>query len=145
MSRGFDAIRVVRIEALPDRVWAALTEPDLVRRYMHGTNLETSWTVGEPISWSGEWKGQPYVDKGTVLEVNPVQHLRYTHWSPMGGSPDLPENYHTVSFDLAADRAGTRLSLTQDNNPSQAEADAMAENNWGPMLDGLKTTAEHAG
>ena len=142
MSRGFDAIRVIEIAAPPDRVWAALTEPDLVRRYMHGTNLETSWTVGDPITWSGEWQGTAYVDKGTVLEVDPVQHLRYTHWSPMGGSLDLPESYHTVSFDLAADGDQTRLSLTQDNNATQAEADAMAENNWGPMLEGLKAAAE---
>lgn len=142
MVRGFEAVRTVRIAAAPSRVWAALTEPDLVREYMHGTNLATSWTVGEPITWAGEWKGKPYLDKGTVLEVDPIQHLRYSHWSPMGGSEDRPENYHTVAFDLAADGDGTRLSLTQDNNPTQAEADAMAENNWGPMLDGLKATAE---
>ena len=142
MPRGFEATRTLRIAAPPSRVWATLTEPDLVREYMHGTNMATSWTVGEPITWAGEWQGKSYLDKGTVLEVDPVQHLRYTHWSPMGGSEDRPENYHTVSFDLAADGDGTRLSLTQDNNPSQAEAEAMAENNWGPMLDGLKATAE---
>jgi len=142
MPRGFEATRTLRIAAPPSRVWATLTEPDLVREYMHGTNMATSWTVGEPITWAGEWQGKSYLDKGTVLEVDPIQHLRYTHWSPMGGSEDRPENYHTVSFDLAADGDGTRLSLTQDNNPSQAEAEAMAENNWGPMLDGLKATAE---
>jgi uncharacterized protein YndB with AHSA1/START domain len=142
MPRGFEATRTLRIAAPPSRVWATLTEPDLVREYMHGTNMATSWTVGEPITWAGEWQGKSYLDKGTVLEVDPIQHLRYTHWSPMGGSEDRPENYQTVSFDLAADGDGTRLSLTQDNNPSQAEAEAMAENNWGPMLDGLKATAE---
>lgn len=142
MPRGFEATRTLRIAAPPSRVWATLTEPDLVREYMHGTNMATSWTVGEPITWAGEWQGKSYLDKGTVLEVDPIQHLRYTHWSPMGGSEDRPENYHTVSFDLAADGDGTRLSLTQDNNPTQAEAEAMAENNWGPMLDGLKATAE---
>jgi uncharacterized protein YndB with AHSA1/START domain len=142
MPRGFEATRTLRIAAAPTRVWATLTEPDLVREYMHGTNMATSWTVGEPITWAGEWQGKSYLDKGTVLEVDPIQHLRYTHWSPMGGSEDRPENYHTVSFDLAADGDGTRLSLTQDNNPSQAEAEAMAENNWGPMLEGLKATAE---
>jgi uncharacterized protein YndB with AHSA1/START domain len=142
MPRGFEATRTLRIAAPPSRVWATLTEPDLVREYMHGTNMATSWTVGEPITWAGEWQGKSYLDKGTVLEVDPIQHLRYTHWSPMGGSEDRPENYHTVSFDLAADGDGTRLSLTQDNNPSQAEAEAMAENNWGPMLEGLKATAE---
>ena len=57
---------------------------------MHGTNLATDWKVGSPITWSGEWKGTPYVDKGTVLEVEPGRRLAYTHWSPMGGSEDRP-------------------------------------------------------
>jgi uncharacterized protein YndB with AHSA1/START domain len=142
MTRGFEATLTILIAAAPDRVWAALTEPDLVRRYMHGTTMASSWIVGDPITWTGEWKGQAYVDRGIVLEVDPVQHLRYTHWSPMGGSADRPENYHTVAFDLAADGDGTRLSLSQDNNPSQAVANAMAERNWAPMLDGLKDVAE---
>jgi len=142
MPRGFEATRTLRIAAPPSRVWATLTEPDLVREYMHGTNMATSWTVGEPITWAGEWQGKSYLDKGTVLEVDPIQHLRYTHWSPMGGSEDRPENYHTVSIDLTPEGSKTKLTLTQDNNPTQAEADAMAENNWGPMLEGLKATAE---
>ena len=142
MTIGFDAISTLTIDATTAQVWDALTNPDKVREYMHGTNLATDWKVGGPVTWSGEWKGKAYVDKGTVLEVDPVQHLRYTHWSPMGGSPDVPENHHTVSFDLAAHGDGTQLSLTQDNNPTQDEADAMAENNWGPMLDGLKAVAE---
>jgi hypothetical protein len=36
------------------------------------------------------------VDKGAVLEVDPETRLKCTHWSPMGGSADEPENYHDV-------------------------------------------------
>jgi uncharacterized protein YndB with AHSA1/START domain len=142
MARGFEAVSTLAIEAPPEKVWRALTDPDQVREYMHGTNLATDWVVGDPITWSGEWKGKPYVDKGTVLEVDPQRRLSYTHWSPMGGSDDRPENYHTVSIDLAPEGSKTKLTLTQDNNPTQADADAMARNNWGPMLDDLKATAE---
>jgi hypothetical protein len=60
----------------------------------------------------------------------------------MGGSEDKPENYHTVTYELAGDDGKTTLTLTQDNNPSQEEADQMAENNWGPVLNGLKETVE---
>jgi uncharacterized protein YndB with AHSA1/START domain len=142
MPRGFEAIKTLAIEAPPEKVWRALTDPDQVREYMHGTNLATDWVVGDPITWSGEWQGKSYVDKGTVLEVDPGRRLAYTHWSPMGGSADQPENYHTVSIDLTPEGSQTKLTLRQDNNPSQADADAMAENNWGPMLEGLKATAE---
>src|ERR1700704_4428166 len=100
MPRGFEAIAKVTIDAPRDEVWDALTNPKKVKRYMHGTNLSTDWKVGSPISWSGEWKGQSYEDKGKVLEVEAPKLVKYTHWSPMGGSEDKPENYHTVKCEL---------------------------------------------
>jgi uncharacterized protein YndB with AHSA1/START domain len=142
MSRGFDAINTVIIHATRQEVWNALTNPEMVKQYMHGTEMSTDWKEGSPIVWRGEWKGRSYEDKGTVLAVEPQRLLRYTHWSPMGGSEDLPENYHTVTYELAGDDGKTTLTLTQDNNASQEEADKMAKDNWGPVLNGLKETVE---
>jgi uncharacterized protein YndB with AHSA1/START domain len=144
MSRGFEATRTLTIDAPTAAVWEALTDPAKVRQYMHGTTLSTEWTIGGPVSWSGEWKGRSYVDKGTVLAFEPARLLRYTHWSPMGGSEDAPENYHTVTFELADDGGRTIMTLRQDNNATQVEADAMAENNWGPMLEDLRNVAVRA-
>ena len=142
MARGFEAVSTVAIDAPKAKVWDALTNPAKVKQYMHGTNLATDWNVGSPITWTGDWKGESYVDKGTVLEIEPEKLLKYTHWSPMGGSADKPENYHGVTFDLAEKGGKTILTLTQDNNATQATADRMAKDNWGPMLEGLKDTAE---
>ena len=78
-----------------------------------------------------------------VLDFVPQRRISCTHWSPLGGSVDRPENYHTVSYDLADEGGGrTRLILTQDNNPTQAAADEMAKSSWGPVLVQLKATAE---
>lgn len=142
MARGFEAVKTVTIEAPRARVWDALTDPAMVARYLHGTTMSTDWTVGGPITWSGEWQGRAYRDKGTVLVFQPQRRLQMTHWSPLGGSEDRPENYHTVTYDLAGDDGRTTLTLTQDNNASQAEADAMAQDNWGPVLEALKVVAE---
>lgn len=142
MTHGYPAEKALVIEASPDRVWAALTEPNLVREWMHGTNLRTDWEVGGPITWSGEWQGRPYEDKGTVLEFDPQRRLSMTHWSPLSGAEDKPENYHTVTYELRPDGETTELTLTQDNNPTQAEAEKMAAENWGPVLEGLKKVAE---
>jgi uncharacterized protein YndB with AHSA1/START domain len=144
MSRGFEAIRTLTIDAPTATVWESLTDPARVRQYMHGTTMATDWIVGGPVSWSGEWKGRSYVDKGTVLAFEPERLLRYTHWSPLGGSADVPENYHTVTFELADGGGRTILTLIQDNNATQDEADAMAANNWGPMLEDLRIVAEKA-
>ena len=116
MSRGFEAIKTVTIDAPQAKVWDALTNPAKVRQYMHGTNISTDWKVGSPIIWMGEWKGQSYVDKGTVLAFEPERLLKNTHWSPLGGSEDTPENYHTVTYELADEGGKTTLTLTQDNN-----------------------------
>jgi len=142
MSRGFEAISTVTIRATRREVWNALTDPEKVKRYMHGTDMSTDWKEGSPIVWRGEWKGRSYEDKGTVMAVEPQRLLKYTHWSPMGGSEDKPENYHTVTYELTGEDGKTTLTLTQDNNPSQEEADKMADDNWGPVLDALKETVE---
>jgi uncharacterized protein YndB with AHSA1/START domain len=142
MTKGFEAVKTVTIDAPMAEVWDALTKPEKVKQYMHGTNMSTDWKEGSPITWEGEWKGKPYEDKGKVLEVEPQKRLTYTHWSPMGGSEDKPENYHTVTYELSGDDGSTTLTLRQDNNATQAEADKMAEDNWGPVLQGLKETVE---
>lgn len=142
MTRGFEAVKTVTIDAPAAKVWDALTDPAKVAQYLHGTTLSTDWQVGGPITWTGEWKGRSYVDKGTVLAFEPELLLRTTHWSPLGGSEDRPENYHTVTYELAEHGDTTTLTLTQDNNASQEEADIMAEQNWGPVLRALKETAE---
>ena len=144
MTANFVAKKRITVSAPPDVVWRALTDPAMVRQYMYGTNLQTDWTVGSPIIWKGEWQGQAYEDKGAVVAVDPKKLLKVTHWSPMGGSEDKPENYHTVTYELAEHGKETILTVEQDNNPSQEAANTMAEQNWGPVLDGLKATAEQS-
>jgi uncharacterized protein YndB with AHSA1/START domain len=142
MTESFIAEKQITIHAPRESVWQALVDPQKVKQYMHGTNMETDWSVGSPITWKGEWKGQPYEDKGTVLEVHPQTLLKMTHWSPMGGSEDRPENYHTVTYELAERHGTTDLTVKQDNNATQEEAESLAEKNWGPVLEGLKQVAE---
>jgi len=55
--------------------------------------------------------------------------------------PDTPENHHTVTIELVEERGRTRVSLSQDNNPTE-EARAHSEQNWKGMLDGLKKLLE---
>jgi uncharacterized protein YndB with AHSA1/START domain len=130
----------IDIDAPPGEVWAALTLPGLVRRYMMGATLTTDWQVGSPITWSGEWEGKPYEDKGIVKAVLPEQRLSVTHWSPLSGLPDTPENYHTVTYELWPSGGGTRVTLTQENLTGATAQ--QARKNWQPVLEGLKQVAE---
>src|SRR5262245_1591888 len=131
----------VVIAAPKAAVWKALVTPALIKRYMFGSDVRSDWKEGSPITFSGEWQGKPYQDKGVVLRVQPERVLRYSHFSPLSGKPDRPENYHTVTIELADAAGQTSVTLTQDNNPT-ADARAHSETNWNMMLGALKQVVE---
>src|SRR5438105_14928325 len=103
MTRGFEAINKVTIDAPEADVWDALTNPAKVKEYMHGTEMSTDWQEGSPIYWRGEWKGKRYEDKGKGIEVKPQRLRKDTHWSPRGRSEEQPRTKHKVSSELAGD------------------------------------------
>lgn len=138
---GLVATAEIDIKASPNRVWDALTDPAQVEQYMFGTKLESSWQPGTPVTWKGEYEGRRYADHGQVLEVVPGRRLKMTHFSPLSGQRDVPENYHTLTYELE-DRGGrTHVVLKQDNNADVDEAKRSAEN-WETMLAGLKQHVE---
>ena len=138
---GIVATASTDIAAPASRVWAALTEPDQIAEYMFGSQVETDWQVGSPITWNGEWEGKPYQDKGEVLAYDEPTRLSVTHFSPLTGQDDVPENYHTLVYELAENDGTTTVELSQDNNASEEEAEH-SKANWQMMLDGLKKHVE---
>jgi uncharacterized protein YndB with AHSA1/START domain len=133
----------IDIEAPPDRVWMALTEPQQIKEYMFGSQVVTDWKPGSPIVWKGEYEGKTYEDKGEIVEIEPERHLKVTHFSPLSGQDDIPENYHTLLYELEERGGATHLSLSQDNNPSEGAAEH-SRANWEQMLAGLKQVVERS-
>ena len=137
---GYLAIAEIDIAATPARVWEVLTDPKQLKELWFGAEVETDWQVGSPITWSGEWEGKPYQDKGEVLEVEPARLLKVTHFSPLTGQADVPENYHTITYELTG-ADDTHLKLTQDNNGSEDEA-KHSQAMWEMLVANLKKVAE---
>jgi uncharacterized protein YndB with AHSA1/START domain len=129
------------IRAPRSKVWRALTDPDQIREYMFGSVVETDWRPGSRITWKGEYEGKKYEDRGEILEVDPEHRLKLTHFSPMSGDEDAPENYHTLVYELEESDGTTHVSLSQDNNKSE-EAAEHSRANWDKMLSGLKEVVE---
>lgn len=138
---GYTAKAQTEIDASADKVWAAMTDPDQIKEYMFGSLVETDWKPGSPIRWKGEFQGKSYEDKGEVLEVEPGRRLKVTHFSPLTGQDDVPENYHTVTYDLDEHDGHTHVALTQDNAGSEEEAEHSSAM-WQQMLDGLRKQVE---
>jgi uncharacterized protein YndB with AHSA1/START domain len=137
----FVATATTDVAASPELVWAALTDPEQIAVYMQGSRVTTTWEPGSPITWDGEYDGRPYQDKGEVLTYDEPHVLSVTHYSPMMGQPDEPENYHTLVYTLTAAGERTHLELSQDGNESEEQAEQFSAN-WQGMLDGLKAHVE---
>lgn len=141
MDQNLISTASITIEAPKENVWEALVNPAAIQQYMFGAQAVSDWRVGSSILWKGVWQGKPYEDKGKILQLEPGRTLQYSHFSPLSGQPDLPENYHTVTIKLSGAGNQTEAVLTQDKNASEQER-AESEKNWGMMLAGLKKFVE---
>ena len=136
------------VQAPADEVWRALTTPETVRSFFMGAEVESDFAVGSPIRFKGEFQGKAYEDKGEILVAEPGRQLSFSHYSPMSGAPDAPENYHVVTYDLEPDGARTQVTLTQSNltggvKPADEKQRAEFEKTWASVLDGLSKVVAH--
>jgi uncharacterized protein YndB with AHSA1/START domain len=141
VDNNFVARAMVSINAPRSRVWHALTDPETIKQYMFGATVESEWREGGSIIWKGVWHGKPYEDKGVILRFTPQCTLSYSHYSPLSGLPDKPENYHTVTIELTEVGGQTHVVLAQDRNASEEER-AHSELTWRMMLSDLKKLVE---
>ena len=141
MSQNLIATASITIKAPASKVWNALVDPKAIQQYMFGTNAVSDWREGSPIVWKGEWQGKPYEDKGVILQLKPGWLLQYSHFSPLSGLPETPENYHTVTIELSDEGDRIRVSLSQDNNATDEQAEHSSQN-WMMMLNSLKKYLE---
>ena len=140
-TKGLIANAQTLIDASADKVWDAFTNPETIKKYMFGTTVSSDWKNGSDITWKGEWKGKAYEDKGEIIQIKPKTYLQYTHFSPLTGVPDVPENYHTVTVKLTPKNGSTIVLLSQDNNKTD-DARQHSEDNWTMMLTELKKLLE---
>jgi uncharacterized protein YndB with AHSA1/START domain len=46
------------VNASIDKVWNALTNPEMIQQYMFGAKVKSDWEERSKITWKGEWKGK---------------------------------------------------------------------------------------
>ncbi|MFZ5999719.1 MAG: SRPBCC family protein [Bacteroidota bacterium] len=131
----------IEINASRQQVWDAITKPELIKKYFFGTDTDTTWKVGSPIFFRGEWEGKPYEDKGTVLAFEPGRMLRYNYWSSFSNKPDAPENYANIEYWVDEKNGVSTYTIVQDGIESQ-EAKAHSDSNWGMVMGELKKMLE---
>lgn len=123
--------------ASPQRVWDALTNPELIEQYFFGTQAVSDWQVGSSLQFMGEWEGQAYLDKGTILQSDSPKIFQYDYLSSMSGLEDKPENYAIITYALTSENEGTRLVISQTGITNE-ERREHSEANWKFVLDKMR-------
>ena len=131
----------VAIAAAPERVWEALTQPELVKKWQYNSDVITDWRPGSPIRYRSEFEGTVYEQWGTVLQVEPFERLSYTLFAPRPGLEDEPRNRFTMTYLLETAGDSTVLSIVQEDPREQASGEAEDEE-ANPILDALKALVE---
>ncbi|MEJ0029637.1 MAG: SRPBCC domain-containing protein [Bacteroidota bacterium] len=137
----YTAKQLITIAASREKVWEALTDPEQVKKYFFGTNVETTYKKGSPIKFTGEWDGKKYEDKGTILDIEKGKLLKYSYFSSWSGKPDAPENYHNVTYTLN-DRAGSTEFVVEQEGLETEEAAEHTEKNWASIMEDLRKLLE---
>jgi len=134
-------ISTIRIKAEPEKVWDALTKPELVKKWQYGSNLITDWVVGNEIKFETEWEGKIFKQWGKILEINPNKLIKYSLFAPSPGLEDKPENYFIMKYVLTDESNGfIKLEIIQEDNRAGAVVEEIQEEN--PVLKELKLLIE---
>ncbi|RYD58622.1 MAG: SRPBCC domain-containing protein [Sphingobacteriales bacterium] len=138
--------KTIAINAPAKLVWAALTEPHLMKQWMSPDNpleIITDWTIDRPIFMRGSHYDMPFENYGMVLQCQPNVLLSYTHLSSVSNLADVAESYSILSFALAEEEGETMLTFNIRNFPTDAIYRHLAFY-WNVTLEVLKRVVEGA-
>lgn len=146
MTQELTVKNAVTLQADRNRVWDALTNPEMTKKYMYGCEVVSDWKVGSPVLWKMDVEGkETVVVQGQVLNVEPQKRLVYTVFDPTMGIEDIPENYLTVAYALEENDGQTLLSVSQGDYSKVAEGEKRYNDTvgaWEYALAGLKKAVE---
>lgn len=86
MAQELTLKKSININSSITKVWEALTNPELIKKYFFGTECVTDWKKGSPILYKGVWEGKPYEDKGNILDIEKEKFILYNYWSSFFGN-----------------------------------------------------------
>src|SRR4051794_12677562 len=93
-------ISIIMIKAPLQKVWDTITRPEYVKLWQYGSDLFTDWKVGSDIRFKAEWNGGIFEQWGKVLEIQPLELVKYSLFAPRPDLEDKPENYFIMSYIL---------------------------------------------
>ena len=128
----------IYIRTTPERLWEAITDPEIRSKYNFGVRASSDWTVGSRFEMSHP-KADSLLGEGEILEVDPPRRLVQT-MRALWSDDVRNEGTSRITWEIEPVGDSCRLTLTHD----QLREDASEElyGGWPMILSGLKTWLE---
>jgi uncharacterized protein YndB with AHSA1/START domain/DNA-binding transcriptional ArsR family regulator len=128
----------IYIKTTPERLWEAITDPDIRSKFNFGARVSSSWTPGSRYEMSA-MEGSVALGEGENLEVDPPRRLVQSAtflWSDDVKS----EGTSRITWDIEPVGDSCRLTVTHDEMREGANDEIYG--GWPMILSGLKTWLE---
>jgi uncharacterized protein YndB with AHSA1/START domain len=132
-------VYVTYIRSTPEKVFEAITRPEIARRYWGHENV-SEWTPGSDWQHVRDNDQRTVNVVGKVVEVQAPTRLVLTWASPaMAADPD---SISRVTFDVAAYEGMVRLTVTHDELEAGSGMAKGIQQGWPIVLSSLKSLLE---
>jgi uncharacterized protein YndB with AHSA1/START domain len=128
----------IYIKTTPERLWEAITDPDIRSKYNFGARTGADWTPGARFEMSAGG-GAVALGEGEVLEVDPPRRLVHT-LTALWSDEVKSEGASRVSWEIEPVADSCRLTVTHDQLREGANDELYG--GWPMILSGLKTWLE---
>lgn len=126
------------IRTTPQRLWEAITDPEIRARYNFGAGARSDWTPGARIELSAP-KADGLLGEGEILEADPPRLLVHT-MRALWSEDVRREGTSRVAWEIEPVGDSCRLTLTHDQLREGAHPELYG--GWPMILSGLKTWLE---
>jgi uncharacterized protein YndB with AHSA1/START domain/DNA-binding transcriptional ArsR family regulator len=126
----------IYIKTTPERLWQAITDTEMRRKYTFGAVVASDWTQGS--SYQGVGQGA-LIFEGENLEVDPPRRLVQS-FRALWGEDVKSEGTSRVTWEIEQIGDSCRLTVTHDQ--LREGANAQLYGGWMMVLSGLKTLLE---
>jgi uncharacterized protein YndB with AHSA1/START domain/DNA-binding transcriptional ArsR family regulator len=133
MERVFE----IYIKTTPERLWKAITDAEMRRKYTFGAVVTSDWTPGSRYEGAG-WGPTP-IFEGENLEVDPPRRLVQS-FRALWGEDVKSEGTSRVTWEIQQVEDSCRLIVTHDQ--LREGANDQLYGGWPMVLSGLKTLLE---
>jgi uncharacterized protein YndB with AHSA1/START domain len=132
-------VYVTYIASTPQKVFEAITRPDIARRYWGHENV-SDWTPGAKWQHVRANEERTVELVGEVVEIAPPSHLVIT-WANASQADD-PEARSRVTFSIEEYEDMVRLTVSHDEWIAGSGMEAGISKGWPAVLSSLKSFLE---